>query len=154
MIPLLFIIAASSSISRMPLPDLTQYPPQHACHIAPVFVLTTVTQTSSDCRNSPSDCTMEGHWLLLQQSAETEFSRECVLRRLRAMNQDQLLETAERLAENIISYGIIIKQAATHIARLEAERLLADAGPFPPPADWQLEAARHLMETGPADRPQ
>lgn len=79
---------------------------------------------------------MEGHWLLLEQSAETEFTRECVFRRLRAINQDQLLEVAEQLAENLISYGIIIRQAAAHIAHIEAEQMLAGAGPFPPLADW------------------
>lgn len=90
---------------------------------------------------------MDGHWLLLEQSAETMFTRECAKRRLRAMKPDRLLEVSEALVENLISYQQIIKQAAGRIAQLESERMLADAGPFPAPSEMHHRIARDLRRS-------
>lgn len=90
---------------------------------------------------------MDGRWLLLEQSAEMLFTREIARRRLRAMKPDKLLEVSEAMAENLISYGQIIKQAAACIARLESERMLADAGPFPAPSEMHHQIARDLRRS-------
>lgn len=87
---------------------------------------------------------MDGRWLLLEQSAEMLFTREIARRRLRAMTPEKLLEVSEAMAENLISYGQIIKQAAAHIARLESERMIADAGPFPSPSEMHEQMARDI----------
>lgn len=94
---------------------------------------------------------MDASWLLVERSAENDFNRECVRRRLRSLNQDRLLEVAEELADDLINHSIIIQQAAAYIAQIEVERLLADGGPFPAPSDWHLETAAQLMKTMPAD---
>ena len=90
---------------------------------------------------------MEGRWLLLHQSAEREFTREAVKRRLRALDADRLLEVAEKLAENLLAYEQLIRQAAAHIALLESEQMNADAGPFPSPSEMHHQMARDLRRS-------
>lgn len=90
---------------------------------------------------------MDGRWLLLEQSAERSFTREAVLRRLRSLDQDRLLEVAEKLAENVLTYGQLVKQAAGRIAELEAAQMIDDAGPFPPPSEWHHQMARDMKRS-------
>lgn len=90
---------------------------------------------------------MDGRWLLLEQSAERQFTREAVLRRLRSLDGDRLLEVAEKMAENLLAYEQLVRQAAAHIAQLESEQMSADGAPFPSPSDMHWQMARDLRQS-------
>lgn len=95
---------------------------------------------------------MDASWLLLKKSAETDFARECVHRKLRSLSHAELLPIAERIADSLMAYQQIIKQAAKRIAELDARQMTADGVAVPPPSDWHHLVAQELSSrTGPAD---
>lgn len=97
---------------------------------------------------------MDASWLLLEKSAETDFARECIHRKLRSLSHAELLPITERIADSLLAYQQIIKQAAKRIAELEAHQMMADGVAVPPPSDWHHFAAQVLSaQTGPADHP-
>lgn len=75
---------------------------------------------------------MDCRWLQIPQSAERCFAREVILRRLRAMDPDKLLEVAEKLAENLLAYEQLVRQAAERIDQLEQRSAAAVVSPSDP----------------------
>ena len=95
---------------------------------------------------------MDASWLLLEKSAETDFARECIHRKLRSLSHAELLPIAERIADSLMAYQQIVRQAAKHIAELDARQMMADGVAVPPPSDWHRLVAQVLSaQTGPAD---
>jgi hypothetical protein len=90
-------------------------------------------------------------WLFIQQSPESSFRREAMLRALRRMPQAQLLAQAEQLAADLLEACTRLDQAARRIAELECAEALRDARPFPrKPAPRHFQMVRELLTGRPA----